>query len=235
MRGAEFDCTANRLAVGGRLVDLRTPGGAYGEVLVPLHGAHQGDNAACAAGRGRGLLRGAARTRTWSRRASPRVRRARAASRWSAGSPLVRSSTGPTTWPGWRRWPTPWPRSSRSTARRWPWSGMLRGRDPSAMLAPLARAGVRSVVACAPASPRALPAEEVAEAAPRPRPVGVRSAGSVAEAVARGPGPGDRRRPPGRRRVALRRGRRPGAAGRGRAPEPERRRRPGRLGGRAAC
>ncbi len=48
MRGPDFACTANRLAVGGRLIDVRTPGAAYGELLVPLHGAHQGDNAACA-------------------------------------------------------------------------------------------------------------------------------------------------------------------------------------------
>ncbi len=48
LAGVDFECTSNRLAVGGRLCDLRTPGGAYGEVLVPLHGAHQGDNAACA-------------------------------------------------------------------------------------------------------------------------------------------------------------------------------------------
>ena len=48
VRGDEFDCTANRVAVGGRLVDLRTPAAAYGEILVPLHGAHQGVNAACA-------------------------------------------------------------------------------------------------------------------------------------------------------------------------------------------
>ena len=47
-RGIDFACTSNRLAVGGRLVDLRTPGAAYGELLVPLHGSHQGDNAACA-------------------------------------------------------------------------------------------------------------------------------------------------------------------------------------------
>ena len=47
-RDIDFACTSNRLAVGGRLVDLRTPGAAYGELLVPLHGSHQGDNAACA-------------------------------------------------------------------------------------------------------------------------------------------------------------------------------------------
>ena len=38
----------NQLALGGRLVDLRTPTTIYPEVFVPLHGAHQGDNAAVA-------------------------------------------------------------------------------------------------------------------------------------------------------------------------------------------
>src|ERR1700729_2602987 len=48
VRGEDYGWTANRVAVGGRLLDLRTPQGSYGEVLVPLHGAHQGDNAATA-------------------------------------------------------------------------------------------------------------------------------------------------------------------------------------------
>ena len=43
--------------------------------------------------------------------------------------------------------------------------GMLTGRDPVSMLEALMTAGVRTVVACAPDSPRALPAEVVAEAA----------------------------------------------------------------------
>ena len=41
---------------------------------------------------------------------------------------------------------------------------MLSGRDPSAMLAPLASAGVTAVVACEPDSPRAMPVAAVAEA-----------------------------------------------------------------------
>jgi len=49
LRDEDFGLTANRLAVGGRSLDLRTPGAAYDEVFLPLHGAHQGDNAACAA------------------------------------------------------------------------------------------------------------------------------------------------------------------------------------------
>jgi dihydrofolate synthase/folylpolyglutamate synthase len=42
--------------------------------------------------------------------------------------------------------------------------GMLSGRDPSAMLAPLAAAGVSTVIACEPDSPRAMPVAAVSEA-----------------------------------------------------------------------
>ena len=47
-RGRDFDCVENRLAVGGRMLDLRAPHASYDEVFVPLHGSHQGDNAAIA-------------------------------------------------------------------------------------------------------------------------------------------------------------------------------------------
>ena len=42
--------------------------------------------------------------------------------------------------------------------------GMLSGRDPSAMLAPLASVGVAAIVACEPDSPRAMPVAAVSEA-----------------------------------------------------------------------
>lgn len=45
LRGDDFDCLDNQLAVGGRLIDVRTPRKLYGELMVPLNGAHQGDNA----------------------------------------------------------------------------------------------------------------------------------------------------------------------------------------------
>ncbi len=44
----DFDCVDNRLAVGGRLLDLRTPSSLYRDVYLPLAGRHQGDNAAAA-------------------------------------------------------------------------------------------------------------------------------------------------------------------------------------------
>ncbi len=45
VRGADFETTSSRLAVGGRLLDLRTPTTIYPDVYLPLHGIHQGDNA----------------------------------------------------------------------------------------------------------------------------------------------------------------------------------------------
>jgi dihydrofolate synthase/folylpolyglutamate synthase len=47
-RDVDFACTANTLAHGGRFVDLRTPQASYEGLFLPLHGAHQGDNAATA-------------------------------------------------------------------------------------------------------------------------------------------------------------------------------------------
>jgi dihydrofolate synthase/folylpolyglutamate synthase len=44
----DFEVLGNRLAVGGRLVDIRTPTTIYTDVYVPLHGSHQGVNAAVA-------------------------------------------------------------------------------------------------------------------------------------------------------------------------------------------
>lgn len=48
VRGDDFDVLENQLALGGRLVDLRTPTTIYPEVFVPLHGRHQADNAVVA-------------------------------------------------------------------------------------------------------------------------------------------------------------------------------------------
>ena len=48
--GRDFGCESNRVAVGGRVVTLWTPGGRYEDVLLPLHGAHQGRNASVALG-----------------------------------------------------------------------------------------------------------------------------------------------------------------------------------------
>ena len=162
IRGNDFACTSNRLAVGGRLIDVRTPAAAYGELLLPLHGAHQGDNATVAL----------------------------AAVEAFFGSPLhedvVEEAFASVRVPGRLEVVGRHPLvvvdgahnvagmlvMARSLAEEFTVDGeaqavvgMLTGRDPVAMLEPLVVAGVRSVVACAPDSPRAVPAEVVAEAA----------------------------------------------------------------------
>ena len=48
LRDRDFGMRERRLAHGGHLVDLYAPGAEYREVFVPLHGAHQIDNAAIA-------------------------------------------------------------------------------------------------------------------------------------------------------------------------------------------
>lgn len=47
-RGVDFGVRATEMAHGGRVIDLYTPRAGYPAVFVPLHGAHQADNAAAA-------------------------------------------------------------------------------------------------------------------------------------------------------------------------------------------
>jgi dihydrofolate synthase / folylpolyglutamate synthase len=44
----DFELVGNRLAIGGRLLDIRTPTTIYTDVYLPLHGAYQGRNAVVA-------------------------------------------------------------------------------------------------------------------------------------------------------------------------------------------
>jgi dihydrofolate synthase / folylpolyglutamate synthase len=46
--GSEFGVLRRSLAVGGQVLTLQGLGGVYGDVLLPLHGAHQAQNAAVA-------------------------------------------------------------------------------------------------------------------------------------------------------------------------------------------
>jgi dihydrofolate synthase/folylpolyglutamate synthase len=160
--GEEFACTANRLAVGGRLVDLRTPGAAYGEVLVPLHGAHQGTNAACALAaveaffsapldpavveEGLAAVRVPGRLEVLGRRPLTVVDGAHNV----AGMQALASALA---------------EGFRVDGDAVAVIGMLQGRDPAAMMAALVAAGLAAIVPCSPATPRAMPAHVVAEAA----------------------------------------------------------------------
>lgn len=164
VRGPEFDCDANRVAVGGRLVDLRTPESEIDQLYLPAHGAHQGDNAAIAL----------------------------AAAEAFFGRPLdsevVSEAFAGLTLPGRfevvRHEPTVVldcahnvdgaAAAARTLAEELTLSGslilvmgLLQGRDPSAMLEAINATDAGFLVACTPASPRAIPAAEVAAAAER--------------------------------------------------------------------
>jgi dihydrofolate synthase/folylpolyglutamate synthase len=159
--GRDFGCEANRVAVGGRLVTLWTPGGRYEDVLVPLHGAHQGVNAAVALAaveaffgeplapevveEGLAGVRVPGRLEVLGRRPLLLVDGAHNAAGMAALADALTEEFAV---------------DGVSVAV----VGMLSGRDPSAMLAPLASAGVAAVVACEPDSPRAMPAGAVSEA-----------------------------------------------------------------------
>ena len=48
LRGEDFGVRTNRMAHGGRVVDVYTPEARYDDLFLSLHGAHQADNAAVA-------------------------------------------------------------------------------------------------------------------------------------------------------------------------------------------
>ena len=177
--GRDFACAANRLAVGGRLVDLVTPGGSYGDVLVSLNGPHQGVNAACALaaaeaffGRpldeevveeGLGTVKMPGRLEIVGRHPLVLVDGAHNVAGMQALAAALAEGfavDGPTVGV----------------------IGLLRGRDPSAMLSAIAPIGIRTLFACAPDSPRAIAPEVIAEAG-RALGLDVEVAGSVNEAV----------------------------------------------------
>jgi dihydrofolate synthase/folylpolyglutamate synthase len=162
LRDRDFACTANRVAVGGRLIDVRTPQGAYGELLVPLHGSHQGDNASCAIAaveaffgaptaenvveEGLNSVRVPGRLEVIGRHPLVVVDGAHNVAGMIV---LARSLTEEFAVDG----------ESQAVV------GMLKGRDPTAMLEALLSAGIRSVVVCTPDSPRAIEAGVVAQVA----------------------------------------------------------------------
>ncbi len=204
--GQDFGCESNRVAVGGRLVTLWTPGGRYEDVLIPLHGAHQGSNAAVAlaaaeaffgdaltpevAEEGFAAVRVPGRLEVLGRRPLLLVDGAHNAAGMAALGAALNEEFA----------------VDGTTVAV---VGMLTGRDPSAMLEPLVAAGVHDIVACEPESPRAMPVAAVAEAG-RAFGLVVYEEPDVRDAVRRRARHGGRRRSRRGCRFALRRRRGPG-------------------------
>jgi dihydrofolate synthase / folylpolyglutamate synthase len=159
--GDHFALEENELAVGGRLINVRTPYERYDEVLVSLHGIHQGPNAAAA------------------------ITAAEAFLGRALGEVVVRSSLAAARMPGrmevLSRHPTIVVDGAHNPAgvralvatidgafhvqgQRRCVVGMLTGRDVDRMVEPLVSLGFTEFHCCAPRSPRAVPAGEVASA-----------------------------------------------------------------------
>jgi dihydrofolate synthase/folylpolyglutamate synthase len=180
LAGRDFAVESNVMAVGGRLLDLRTPGGRYEDIYLPIHGRHQADNFMAA------LVGTEA---FFGRPVEPDIVAGAAASVSSPGRlevvrqhPLVvldgaKNVAGA---------------QSSSAAVREEFGaagahilvvGLLGGKSASEMLEALDAATAQLVVTCPPPSPRAQPAEEVAAVA---RSLGCRAVvatGSVPEAL----------------------------------------------------
>lgn len=181
-RGIDFGCEDNQPAHGGRLVDLRTRASSYEEVYVPLHGSHQGDNAAIALA--------AAETFFEAPLAPEVVEEALAEVRVPGRMEVVSRHPlvildGAHNPAGAEAAATTLASEFSATRGRVIVIGLLRGRDAGEMLRILGGPHTRAVVACSPPSPRALPAAEVAGAA---QGMGLHAvtADSVAAAVERG-------------------------------------------------
>ena len=161
-RGEEFGCSSDRLAVGGRLVDLWTPLGHFSEVPIPLHGAHQGENAAAAVAAAQGFLQTTLDPEVVSAAfATVKVpgrlevmRRHPLVVLDGAHNPAGAAAAG-------RALVEDFAAAERVIVVM----GCLRGRDPGQLLAGLGAERVDLVVACRPPSPRAQEPGEVVAAA----------------------------------------------------------------------
>jgi len=171
-RDRDFACTQNRLAVGGRLLSLRTPGGSYDDVLLPLHGEHQGENAAVAL---------AAAEAFFDRPLEDDLVREAFVSVENPGRfEVVRHDPllildGAHNPEGALAAAATLAEGFTILGQRRLVVGVLEGRDPSELLAILDAASAAEVVCCTPDSPRALDAAALAAE--------VRAAGGTARVV----------------------------------------------------
>lgn len=171
-RDEHFGVAADRVAVGGRLVDLRTPGALHEEVLVGVHGSHQADNASVAVAAVEAFL--------GRHQSTDVVEEAFAALTLPGRFEVV--GRHPTVIVDAAHNPEGAAVTAATLAEDLTLAGsvllvvgLLTGRDPTDVLRALGAADAGLVVTCSPDSPRAVPAAELASVALR--------LGAVVEAV----------------------------------------------------
>lgn len=172
VRDRDFAVLDDRVAHGGRLLRLRTPNTTVDDVFLPLHGAHQADNAALALAATEALLNKPLE--------ADLVRDAFAQVASPGRFEVVHRE--PTVIVDGAHNPDGARVAARTLADEFTLSGslilvigMLEGRDPVAYLEALGARDAAFVIACTPPSPRAIPSHQIAAIAD--------GLGVVAEAV----------------------------------------------------
>ena len=159
--GESFELEENELALGGRAISLRTPYAHYEEILVSLHGIHQGVNAATAivaaeAFLGRALGEEVVASTLGTARMPGRMEIV-------GRNPMI-VVDGAHNPAGVRALVATLDGAFDVRGERHCVIGMLTGRDLDDMVTPLVGAGFTEFHCCAPHSPRAVPASELADA-----------------------------------------------------------------------
>jgi dihydrofolate synthase / folylpolyglutamate synthase len=161
-RDRDFGVRSSVAAIGGRVVELYTPGGSYPEIFLPLHGSHQADNAAIALAAVEAFtdmslppdLVAAAFAEVRSPGRLEVVRRKPLVlldgAHNVAGAMALRAALND---------------EFATTASRTIVVGLLREKEPHEMLAALGIADAQLLVCCRPPSPRGLDPAHVAKAA----------------------------------------------------------------------
>jgi dihydrofolate synthase/folylpolyglutamate synthase len=160
-RGRDFGVGENRLAHGGRLVDLFTSRGSHDDLFLSLHGAHQADNAAIALAAAEAFLNAPLEddlvAGVFSRVTSPGRLEV------VGHQPLVLLD-GAHNVAGAHALTAALAEAFPDGPRTFV-VGLLREKDPAEMLAALDVSSAARVVCCAPPSPRAIDPAQVAKVA----------------------------------------------------------------------
>ena len=179
LAGRDFAVESNAVAVGGRLVDLRTPAERYEGVYLHLHGRYQADNFLDALVGAEAFFGGPLDHEIVAEAAA--IASSPGRLEVIAQRPVV-VLDGAKNVAGARASAAAVSEEFGAERSRVMVVGMLGGKDPLEMLTALDAPKARLVVTCPPPSPRAQPPEDVADAV---RSLGAHAtvAGSVAEAL----------------------------------------------------
>jgi dihydrofolate synthase/folylpolyglutamate synthase len=164
VRQRDFEVDSNQLALGGRMIDVRTPTTIYPDVLVPLHGRHQADNAVVAITAVEAFFARPLASDIIDEAFSQVSMPGRFEVMGHQPLVIIDGAHNPA---GADVCAAVFLEDFDPAGRRLLVIGCLKGRDPFDMLSALRADEFDVVVCCTAPSPRGLPAQEVAEAARR--------------------------------------------------------------------